>query len=101
MPNKPKTQHRSVRIGDDEWRDLLAAAQTQGTDRAGAINDLVAWYLRRPGATMPKRPDIASWSSEEAVTPLGEPNYVPAIEALDELRAKLPERPVGSEEKTA
>ncbi|MFD8866043.1 hypothetical protein ACFV1F_16990 [Streptomyces sp. NPDC059590] len=61
MPNAPKTQHRSVRISDDDWRDLLAAAKTQDTDRAGVINDLVAWYLRRPGATLPKRPEAEAW----------------------------------------
>lgn len=63
MPNKPKTQHRSVRVPDDEWNDLLAAAKTQGTDRAGAITDLIAWYLRRPGAAAPKRPELSAWQS--------------------------------------
>lgn len=64
MPSSPKTQHRSVRISDDDWRDLLAAAQTQGSDRGTVIKDLVAWYLRRPGATTPKRPEAGSWTSE-------------------------------------
>ncbi|KAF2774641.1 hypothetical protein [Streptomyces sp. OM5714] len=65
MPNKPKTQHRSVRISDDDWRDLLAAAKVQGTDRSGAITELVAWYLRRPGVHTPKRPELAAWQSNE------------------------------------
>lgn len=69
MPSSPKTQHRSVRISDDDWRDLLAAAKTQGSDRGTIIKELVAWYLRRPGATQPKRPDPSAWerpaSSEE------------------------------------
>ena len=65
MPNDPKTQHRSVRISDDDWRDLLAAAKTQSSDRGSVIKELVAWYLRRPGATMPKRPDVATWKTEE------------------------------------
>lgn len=64
MPNKPKTQHRSVRIPDDEWQDLLTAARTQDTDRTGAINDLIAWYLRRPGAAAPKRPQLAEWQGD-------------------------------------
>ncbi|MGW0837529.1 hypothetical protein [Streptomyces prunicolor] len=71
MPNKPKTQHRSVRVGDDDWRDLLAAATVQGTDRAGVITELIAWYLRRPGATQPKRPETGSWKSEEPERPVG------------------------------
>jgi hypothetical protein len=68
MPNQPKTQHRSVRISDADWADLLAAATTQGTDRAGAINELVAWYLRRPGATAPKRPELSAWASNKEKT---------------------------------
>lgn len=67
MPDKPKTQHRSVRISDDDWRDLLAAAKTQSSDRGGVIKDLVAWYLRRPGATQPKRPEVSTWQSERPV----------------------------------
>ncbi|TJZ55594.1 hypothetical protein FCH28_09645 [Streptomyces piniterrae] len=55
MPNAPKTQHRSVRIDDDDWRDLKTRAP--GGDRSAAIKELLAWYLRRPGAKLPKRPD--------------------------------------------
>ncbi|MEV4227268.1 hypothetical protein AB0J81_09190 [Streptomyces bobili] len=73
MPNDPKTQHRSVRVSDDDWRDLLAAAKTQGSDRGRVIKELVAWYLRRPGVTQPSRPALNEWQRE---------------------------RPVGSEEKT-
>jgi hypothetical protein len=56
MPNVPKTQHRSVRISDDDWRDLLSAAKSQDSDRGTVIKELVAWYLRRPGAKLPQRP---------------------------------------------
>jgi hypothetical protein len=68
MPSSPKTQHRSVRISDDDWRDLLAAAKTQDSDRGTVIKDLVGWYLRRPGATMPKRPDAEAWQTSEEKT---------------------------------
>ncbi|MET9517433.1 hypothetical protein [Streptomyces sp. NPDC002994] len=63
MPDQPKTQHRSVRISDDDWRDLLAAAKTQDSDRGGVIKELVAWYLRRPGTKEPARPKIEEWRS--------------------------------------
>ncbi len=57
MPDQPKTQHRSVRIEDDDWRDLGMATAGQGLDRAKVINALVRWYLRRPGAKLPPRPE--------------------------------------------
>jgi hypothetical protein len=54
MPNAPRTQHRSVRISDDDWKDL--ANRAPDGDRAAIIKNLVAWYLRRPGAKLPDRP---------------------------------------------
>lgn len=54
MPNAPKTKHRSVRIDDPDWADL--ATQAPGGDRSAVIKDLVRWYLRRPGASLPERP---------------------------------------------
>lgn len=65
MPNSPKTQHRSVRISDDDWADLLAAAKTQDSDRGAVIKDLVAWYLRRPGAKLPQRPVVGVRQTKE------------------------------------
>jgi predicted DNA-binding ribbon-helix-helix protein len=59
MPDAPKTQHRSVRIEDDDWADLERVAQSQGLDRAKVINQLVRWYLRRPGAKPVTRPKPA------------------------------------------
>ena len=57
MPNAPKTQHRSVRVSDEDWADLEAATAVAGTDRAKVINQLIHWYLRRPGAKLPERPE--------------------------------------------
>jgi hypothetical protein len=56
VPDKPKTQHRSVRIDDPEWDDGEQATGHMGTDRAKVINQLWKWYLRRPGAKLPQRP---------------------------------------------
>lgn len=56
VPNKPRTQHRSIRIADEDWADLDAIAQMFGTNRAQVINDFVRYFLRRPGAKSPKRP---------------------------------------------
>lgn len=60
MPNAPKTPHRQVRLDDDLWTRLGAAAQAAGTDRSAIIRALVAWYLREPGAKAPARPGVAT-----------------------------------------
>ncbi|HYS37815.1 MAG TPA: hypothetical protein VEO01_19530 [Pseudonocardiaceae bacterium] len=57
MPDQPKTQHRSVRIPDDRWAAAALAAARAGMDRAKVVNELLAWYVREPGAKLPKRPD--------------------------------------------
>ncbi|NEA22635.1 hypothetical protein [Actinomadura bangladeshensis] len=56
MPNKPRTQHRSVRVDAPEWDDLDAAADEIGLDRAKVINLLIENWLGRPGAEAPPRP---------------------------------------------
>ena len=58
VPNQPKTQHRSVRIEDDDWTDAEQATARMGTDRAKVINQFLRWYLRRPGAKLPERPPL-------------------------------------------
>jgi len=60
MPNRPRTQHRSVRVSDEDWADLEAATHAVGSDRGTVIKQLVRWYLRRPGAKLPERPTLAA-----------------------------------------
>jgi hypothetical protein len=60
VPNVPGTQHRSVRISDNDWADLETAAAATGTDRAKLLNQFIRWYLRRPGAKLPERPGVRS-----------------------------------------
>ena len=52
-----RIQHRSVRIDDPEWDEAEAVTASMGTDRAKIINQFLRWYLHRPGAKLPKRPD--------------------------------------------
>lgn len=56
MPNKPATQHRSIRIPNDRWAAAAENTASLNTDRASWINDALAWLNREPGAKMPKRP---------------------------------------------
>lgn len=56
VPNKPRTQHRSVRVDDADWADLEATADMHGTDRAKILNAYIQWHLRRPNAKLPDRP---------------------------------------------
>ena len=46
-----------MRIPDEDWYDFETAAAGQGTDRAALVREFIAWYLRRPGARLPKRQD--------------------------------------------
>lgn len=56
MPNQPATPNRAVRIDNETWEALGAAAQAEGTDRSAILRELARWWLRRPGAKMPPRP---------------------------------------------
>lgn len=66
MPNQPRTQHRSVRVGDEDWTDLETATGALDSDRATVIKQFIRWYLRRPGATLPDRPAVTLWSGRKA-----------------------------------
>lgn len=58
------TPPRQIRIGD-EWFDFDRAAKAQGTERAAVIREFIAWYLRRPDAPIPERPEADAWQSSE------------------------------------
>lgn len=47
---------RQVRIATQAWKNFGAAAKVAGTTRGRLLVEFVAWYLRKPGAKMPKRP---------------------------------------------
>ena len=55
---KGKTPLRTVRVDDDLWLPFGDAVEGQGEpDRSAVLRQFIAWYLREPGAKMPKRPD--------------------------------------------
>lgn len=58
MANQHKHPLRCVRGVDDElWTDLDAAAKSAGEDRSSISRRLWEWYVRRPGAKLPERPE--------------------------------------------
>lgn len=59
MPNAPRTPARQIRIGD-VWYEFDEAAKSMGTERAALVREFIDWYLRKPGAKMPKRPSAIS-----------------------------------------
>jgi len=45
-----------IRVPEQDWAAFKAAAGRAGTDRSALIRAFIAWYMRQPGATLPKRP---------------------------------------------
>ena len=52
-----KTPVRNLRVEDDLWGSFGAACTAAGIDRSTALRDFMRWYMREPGAKLPKRPD--------------------------------------------
>ncbi|MFD5137487.1 hypothetical protein ACFWMX_14795 [Streptomyces sp. NPDC058378] len=65
VENSPHTPPRQMRIPDDEWLPFDAAAKAQGQTRAGVVRELIRWYMRRPGAKLPVRPEAGPWSATD------------------------------------
>ncbi len=61
--------YRSVRVADDDWSDLADAAAATGLDRAKVINQMIGWFLRRPGVKLPARPPAAPPKPETEPAP--------------------------------
>lgn len=57
MANVHKHKQRVIRgIDDDLVSDFDTTAKTAGSDRSAITRQLWEWYVRRPGAELPKRP---------------------------------------------
>jgi hypothetical protein len=39
------------------WKDALAEAEAAGEHLPDRLREFLEWYVRRPGARMPRRPD--------------------------------------------
>jgi hypothetical protein len=53
-PATGKTPHRTIRVPDEEWEELK---ERSAGDATSLIRQFIRWYLRRPGAKLPVRPD--------------------------------------------
>jgi len=53
-PAVGKTPTRPIRIDLDLWEEFGKVAEP---DRSAVLRDFVRWYIREPGAKMPRRPD--------------------------------------------
>lgn len=58
-----KTPTRPIRVDLGIWAEFGAAAGAMGTDRSAALRSFMGWYLNKPGATMPVRPEPEATSS--------------------------------------
>lgn len=52
------TQHRSIRIPDETWNPAMETARENGTSAGELCREFLDWYLRKPGAKLPKRPEV-------------------------------------------
>lgn len=58
VPTKSRrvTPPRSTQIDDKPWALLGLAAEGLGISRSSLLRDLALWFIRWPGAKLPKRP---------------------------------------------
>lgn len=57
LPVLPKNKHRMVRFSDEDWAEFGDLTTEAGSDRSAILNQFIRWYLRRPGAKLPERPE--------------------------------------------
>jgi hypothetical protein len=60
VPNQPREGrvHRSVSFNDVDWEAGKPVTELMETSRTQVIEELWAWYLRRPDARLPERPPL-------------------------------------------
>jgi hypothetical protein len=58
-----------IRIPWARWSRFARAAKAIGSDRAKVVNELVAWFMREPGAKLPERPPVVEPLPEDGQPP--------------------------------
>jgi hypothetical protein len=61
-------QPRQFRVPDNEWIPFEQATRSvpqanARSPRAAVLREFIRWYMRRPGAKLPQRPDAGPWSA--------------------------------------
>lgn len=64
------TTNRVVRVPDADWEEFGKLVGER--NRSQVLRDFVAWYLHRPKATMPKRPDAQTVRDVQAARNIAE-----------------------------
>lgn len=58
MANQHAHKLRGIRgVDDDLWEEFKATAKVAGSDASAVTRDLWQWYVRRPEAELPERPE--------------------------------------------
>ncbi len=61
MANQHKHPARGLRgVDDDLWSEFGDAAQALDSDRSRLIREFIEWFVSRPGAELPARPEPPS-----------------------------------------
>lgn len=71
--DSPYDKPRQFRVPDEEWLPFEAATRAVHAEgrspRARVLREFMNWYMRRPGAKPPQRPDAGPWSDPTWMPP--------------------------------
>jgi hypothetical protein len=51
------TARQTIRVDEALWEQFGERAASVDNDRSALLRDFMRWFVREPGAKMPKRPD--------------------------------------------
>lgn len=58
------TARQTIRMDEDLWNRLGAAAEAAETDRSVILREFARWYTHEKGAKLPRRPPATTDGSE-------------------------------------
>ena len=57
------TARQTIRVDEALWEQFGKETASAESDRSAVLRDFVRWYVREPGAKMPKRPPTSEVAS--------------------------------------